>query len=428
MTIINSIRACLLVLSAALAVTLSNTAMAGFSVSGTQLIDANGNAFVMRGINHPHTWYTSETASFGDIAATGANTVRVVLSNGGQWTRNSGSDVANVISLCKENKLICVLEVHDSTGYPESSGAVPLEESAAYWTSPDILQVIQGEEDYIIINIANEPFGNSGVNSDTYVNGTIEAIQSLRLAGLTHTLMVDAANWGQDWQFFMRDNAPQIFAADSQSNTIFSVHMYEVFSSASNQESYIQAFQSHGLPLIIGEFGASHGGQDIDIDSLLDLAQQHGIGYIGWSWSGNGDCCLALDLVSNFDSSDLTPWGQRLINGSNGITETSLIATIFDSSGGNPPTNDEMCTWSDGSIWPICKVDIGDWGYEAGQSCISRSICPNAGSIGTGNRKIDRFLKQQDREWRRFLKRQKGEYRRFKKRQNRKLNRVLDKL
>ena len=48
---------------------------AGFTVNGTQLIDANGNNFIMRGINHPHAWFTSQDdTALEAIAATGANT------------------------------------------------------------------------------------------------------------------------------------------------------------------------------------------------------------------------------------------------------------------------------------------------------------------------------------------------------------------
>src|SRR5690606_304375 len=111
----------------------TGNAFAGFSVSGTQLLDGNGQPFVMRGINHPHTWYAGETSSFANIAATGANTVRVVLSNGQRWTRNSASDVSNVISLCKQNRLICVLEVHDVTGSGEDGAAGTLAGAAQYW-------------------------------------------------------------------------------------------------------------------------------------------------------------------------------------------------------------------------------------------------------------------------------------------------------
>lgn len=29
----------------------------GFQVQGTKLLDGNGNSFVMKGLNHAHTWY-----------------------------------------------------------------------------------------------------------------------------------------------------------------------------------------------------------------------------------------------------------------------------------------------------------------------------------------------------------------------------------
>ena len=72
-------------------------AFAGWTVNGTQVLDPNGNKFVFRGVNHAHSWYTDRlNQSLKDIAATGANSVRIVLSNGTQWTRNNGADVTNV--------------------------------------------------------------------------------------------------------------------------------------------------------------------------------------------------------------------------------------------------------------------------------------------------------------------------------------------
>src|SRR5262245_59408831 len=91
-------------------------AAVGLHISGRNIVEANGQNFIMRGVNHEHTWFTNQTSSFANIKALGANTVRVVLS-GGRWTANSATDVANVIALCKQNKLICVLENHDTTGY-----------------------------------------------------------------------------------------------------------------------------------------------------------------------------------------------------------------------------------------------------------------------------------------------------------------------
>ena len=105
------------VLASLLVFTQQAQAAVGLHVSGTKVLEANGSDFVMRGISHPHVWYQNQTASFADIKATGANTVRVVLGSGQRW--GPSTDVANVISLCKQNRLICVLEVHDTTGYGE---------------------------------------------------------------------------------------------------------------------------------------------------------------------------------------------------------------------------------------------------------------------------------------------------------------------
>ncbi|HEX8630820.1 MAG TPA: beta-mannosidase, partial [Catenuloplanes sp.] len=72
-------------------------AAAGFYISNGRLFDANGQDFVMRGVNHPHAWYTNRLGSLADIKATGANTVRVVLSA----TTSTSGDVANVVSRCR---------------------------------------------------------------------------------------------------------------------------------------------------------------------------------------------------------------------------------------------------------------------------------------------------------------------------------------
>ena len=110
-------------LAAASLVTLSSPAEAavGIHVTNGRIYEANGSELVLRGVSHAHTWYPTQTSSFASIGALGANSVRTVLS-GGRWTPNSASDVANVISLAKQAKLISVLEDHDTTGYNADAG------------------------------------------------------------------------------------------------------------------------------------------------------------------------------------------------------------------------------------------------------------------------------------------------------------------
>ncbi|MEV4218949.1 cellulase family glycosylhydrolase [Nonomuraea sp. NPDC049725] len=312
-------------------------AATGLHVSGTKIVEKGGQEFVIRGTSHAHTWYTSQTRAFADIKSLGANAVRVVLS-GGRWTANGVADVANVVSLCKQNKLICILENHDTTGYGEQSGAVTLDAAADYWIS--VKSALTGQEDHVIVNIGNEPVGNNAVTPG-WAAATTAAIQKLRANGFDHALMVDAPNWGQDWQFTMRDNARAVFDSDPDKNTIFSVHMYGVFDTAAEITSYMDAFRTAGLPLVVGEFGHNHSDGNPDEDTIMAQAVSRGLGYLGWSWSGNGGGVEYLDQVTNFDVDQLTPWGQRLFNGADGIAATAREAAIYGGGGPDdttPPT------------------------------------------------------------------------------------------
>jgi mannan endo-1,4-beta-mannosidase len=62
----------------------------------------------------------------------------------------------------------------------------------------------------------------------------------------------------------------------------------------------------------------------------MSLSENLGIGYLGWSWAGNSTDLSSLDITSNFEAGNLTTWGDRLINGANGIKSTSEPCSCFD--------------------------------------------------------------------------------------------------
>ncbi|WP_063736461.1 glycoside hydrolase family 5 protein [Streptomyces sp. RTd22] len=303
-------------------------AAAGLHVAGGKLVEGNGSPFVMRGVNHAHTWYaTRTTQALADIKALGANTVRVVLSTGDRWTRNDTADVANVVAQCKRNRLICVLEAHDTTGYGEQGGAITLSRAADYWIS--VRTALTGQESYVIVNLGNEPYGNT--NATAWTADTKAAVQKLRTAGIHHALMADAPNWGQDWSFTMRDNAASVLAADPDHNTVFSVHMYGVFDTAAEVTDYLTRFVKAELPLVVGEFGHNHSDGNPDETAIMANAQTLGVGYLGWSWSGNSGGVEYLDMATGFNAASLTSWGQRIFKGANGIGSTSREASVYRS-------------------------------------------------------------------------------------------------
>ncbi len=305
----------------------------GLHIDNGRLVERNGTPFIARGVSHAHTWYTSQTpTAIPAIKAAGANALRVVLSSGNQWTKNDVADVTSIVSQCKAAKLICMLEVHDTTGYGEVAAAVSLDTAVNYWIS--VKAALAGQEDYIQLNIGNEPFGN-GFTVSKWRADTSAAIVKLRSNGFKNLIVVDAPNWGQDSTFTMGLNAAAVFAADPDANTMFSVHMYGGFSSALAVRAYLWSFNARGLPITVGEFGDKHAGSEVDEDTIMSEAQRLGIGYYGWSWSGNGGGVEYLDMVTNFDPAQLTSWGQRIFNGTNGIKATAREATIY---AGSTPT------------------------------------------------------------------------------------------
>jgi mannan endo-1,4-beta-mannosidase len=308
---------------------LPSPAGTGIRILDGRVTEANGHELMLRGINHSYIWYRTENRAFADIKATGANSVRVLLASGHRWPATTVSEVAAVVSRCKRNRLICVLDVHDTVGRGELAGAATLAEAAEYWIR--IRSALAGQENHVIINIGDEPYGSD--NARTWVADTIAAVQRLRAAGFRHALMVDAPDWGQDDSFTMRDHARAVFAADPRADTIFSVHMYGVFNTPAKVRNYMGSFVRQGLALVVGEFGYEHTYGNPDEDAIMAYAQADHIGYLGWSWSGNDPLVGYLDMVLDFDPSRRTWWGNRFITGPNGLRTTSQEATNYHTGG-----------------------------------------------------------------------------------------------
>lgn len=300
----------------------------GFYVEGSTLYDANGNPFIMRGINHSHTWFSDKLLTALDgIAATGSNCVRIVLSDGEQWTRTPMETVEEIISLCKERNMIVILEVHDATGYKDKESLL---KAAQYFV--DIKDALIGQEDYVIINIANEWQGDS--ESKVWEEAYTEAIPMLREAGLAHTILVDSSGWGQFGRS-IGDGGAAVLESDPLGNVMFAVHMYGT--AGASEETIRQNLGyalDQGLCVCVGEFGYTHSDGDVDEAYLMEYCEEKGIGYMAWSWKGNSGGVEYLDLAVEWDGSVLSEdWGEVAVNGENGIRQTSQICTVFEEAG-----------------------------------------------------------------------------------------------
>ncbi|MDE6744478.1 MAG: glycoside hydrolase family 5 protein [Lachnospiraceae bacterium] len=297
----------------------------GFYVEGSTLYDANGNPFILRGINHAHCWYEDQAINaIQGIAQTGSNCVRLVLADGEQWEATSAQMLEALINRCKQEKMIVILEVHDATGYKDKESLL---KAAQYFV--DIKDSLIGQEDYVIINIANEWQGDS--ESRLWKEAYLEAIPMLREAGLAHTIMIDSSGWGQ-YGKCIQDGGVELLEADPLGNVMFSIHMYGTAGGSENSiEKNLNYAADLNLCVCVGEFGYTHTDGDVQEDYLMQYCQDNQIGYIAWSWKGNGGGVEYLDLAEDWKGETLSAeWGEVVVNGVNGIRETSQMCTVFE--------------------------------------------------------------------------------------------------
>ena len=298
----------------------------GIHVEGNKLLAANDKEFIFRGVNLAHAWYTDKTQfSLGEISSLGANSARIVLACGSQWTKTPKSEVENIVNWCENEGLICVLELHDFTG---SNKAADITEKAVnYWD--EMKDVLNAHKDYIIINIANEWTAMIALNKEKLWRETyITAVKSMREKGIENAIMIDASGYGQETGVVTK-NAKTVLEADPDKNIIFSLHVYDsIGKSESSLISGFDGLKETGVCWVVGEFGWKHSGIKVAYQALMDYCQENGIGWIAWSWAGNsgGDECLDLTSAETFSRNDLTDWGNNVFYGDNGIKSTSKKA------------------------------------------------------------------------------------------------------
>ncbi|MBD5383744.1 MAG: glycoside hydrolase family 5 protein, partial [Ruminococcaceae bacterium] len=168
-------------------------------------------------------------------------------------------------------------------------------------------------------------------DAESWRDGYTAAIPKLRDAGIKNTIMVDAAGWGQYGES-IRKYGKEVFDSDPDKNTMFSIHMYGT--AGKNQRtitSNIKGATDQELCVIVGEFGHNHGDGDVDEAYIMQYCAENALGYLGWSWKGNGGGVEYLDIAKDWSGNELSEdWGEILVNGDNGIKKNSKLCTVFE--------------------------------------------------------------------------------------------------
>ena len=324
----------------------------GFHTDGVRLLDANGKEFLMRGYNYSYAWQKNWWgAAFSTAKEYNCNALRIQLSDGQKDLGGycDAKQVSDLIRSCKDNHFIGVFNVQDTGGGNDKN---VLLHAADYWVG--IKNAVIGQEKYCIVNIGNEWMGSPGRDcngewgdyqenlwSDTY----IEAVRRIRSAGIKNTLMIDCNGYGQYADIIWKEgqrilDEDKKFFKDGKPNIIFSIHFYEKAcywdyekGVGSRVAHSIDKALSIGAPVCIGEYAYSRKSEEwkMDWETIQDYSKTMNIGYLGWSFTGNGDAeSQGLDMF-NSDGSQMYKNGECIIQHPNdGIQATSVICSVYD--------------------------------------------------------------------------------------------------
>jgi mannan endo-1,4-beta-mannosidase len=307
------------------------------NINGKFLYDNCGEKIVLKGVNMGNVWATNwGIPEFAQIQQSGSNTVRICLqrtfvsyaSGSAQTLSTTGALLDPILAECVARKMIPIVELHDFTGQSATATAtqfLPL--AVAFWTRPDILAVLKKYQNYLILNIANEP-EHWDMTELEYYNANKSAILALRNASLTCPIMIDGVGWGQDFNFFLNYGAA-LLNDDPLRSLMYSVHSYWENISDATMLSRFQAMNNANLPFVFGEMSKSNGNVNVTINYsyFMQLCTTYEIGFIAWWWGFyNPGSNNVLSMTPTGTYAGLTAFGLDIaVSDSNSIQNTAII-------------------------------------------------------------------------------------------------------
>jgi mannan endo-1,4-beta-mannosidase len=320
----------------------------GFYVVGPRLYDALGHEFRMRGTNKTHqdNWGPG-------LGKTKSNTTRWLVYFKDDPTRTIADMQSPNIGGSTTNGLaVQVPGFWDGTCKSDSGS---FETMVSRWVRD--AKKYQTIERYMVLNIANEWGSDHAAWRDAYVS----AIPRIRNAGWHGAIMVDAPGCGQDASAIVKYGAA-VFAADVERNTMFDWHIYGnvcdsqggapcTWNGQLDMVPMMASLRDTGLAVIVGEFGPGRNiGPSptlITPERVVLVSEQHGLGWLSWSWEdndqSNAKCsntsfCHVYDTLSDsIEPSNLTDFGSIMVAKWQALARPASIFT----------TGRKRWTWSD---------------------------------------------------------------------------------
>ena len=362
----------------------------GFFVQDRFLYTKDNEKVVLRGINHMFIWTDREGKTIPEIAKTGANCVRIVWN-----TRGRVSDLDGIIGLCIANNMIPIPEIHDTTGNWER-----LSDAVEFWLRDETLQMIANHQEYLIINVGNEP-GSQKMPSDEFFNTYNIIVTKMRAAGIRVPIMIDADNWGQSEKNLL-DVGPLLLQADPEHNLLFSIHMWwpsELHDAATTGfatvaervTACLEKSVELNLPLIVGEFApvAVGGAREIPYRHIMSECERLSIGWLCWSWGPGNFDSPDMDMTEHGSYNTLVGWGKEVsVDSPLGIQNTSVIPNFIQ--------NKDFTTGSQGSGSNV--ILNGDFSAENPLESWTTDFWGGKASVSVTNGEVRFDIKQAGKE------------------------------
>lgn len=327
-------------------------------VDGKYLKDDCNENIILRGVNLGSIYYAYsggdwELSKFEEIAKTGANSVRIVLTkqytytyvyNGTAWVpgvinNTTAANLEALLQACLGKKMIPILELHDYTGQPSDNALNGANGAVVWWARPDIKDLLLRYQNYLIINLANEPSPSVNISAAeklSYYQANKTAILTMRNTGYTCPLMIDGLHWGKDHTFFL-DYGAALLNDDPVHNLLFSVHLYwpkpssgAPWWTATDVEitNRFSQMDASNLPFVFGELAAydvQSANYEINYPLIMELSQQYEFGWLVWWWRGTSNA-NALNMTNSGNYNDLFGHGLVMATSSPySIAKTSYI-------------------------------------------------------------------------------------------------------
>ncbi|ANE48414.1 hypothetical protein SY83_21425 [Paenibacillus swuensis] len=320
-----------------------------FHIEGNQIIDPNGNPFIINGTNiSGYNWVWELDMSTDSWLNTiknvwKFNTVRVNNKIGGTQYHKDKQYLYNLIDKYINNNVVVQVEAHDFSGSYYTDTTTPsLTELADFHKDLATRYKNHPKGSYLWFNVMNEPGYNHNPVPQQYVDTHKRVIDAIRSTGNESIIIVDGDNFANDTVTYngsqigdsesgLLSHGQTLLNHDPLKNLTFSIHMYGGWQYGdavlSNGKTRFTDFKDRvfakGLSFHVGEYGMYNGTfNNTGVASVIkNEVVPNNIGRISWhAFSGdlmNDHVTVTCGNISCVDRTDgvakptnLTPFGS----------------------------------------------------------------------------------------------------------------------